>query len=123
MLINLSNHPSAKWSEKQTQKAIELYGTIQDIPFPQVNPQATSDDIKKLANDYIEQVRQLAKANENQPFAVHIMGEMTLTFQIVMLLKDENIPCVASTTFRDTIEHSDGTKTVTFSFIQFRAYF
>ncbi len=122
MLINLSNHPSAKWGEKQTTTAIEKYGKIQDIPFPQVNPEARSIDIKKMAADYVKQIRQLSKADENQPFAVHIMGEMNLTFRIISLLKRSNITCVASTTFRDTIDHPDGSKTFKFEFIQFREY-
>lgn len=122
MLLNLSNHPSTKWGKKQTQTAIEKYGNIQDMPFPHVQPTATSEDIKKLAADYVKQIRTLAKAEENQPFAVHIMGEMTLVFRIIKLLKRSKITCVASTTFRDTIENPDGSKTFKFEFIQFRTY-
>ncbi len=91
MLLNLSNHPSTRWSDKQKQTAIENYGTIQDMPFPNVPPAATSDEIKILANDYIKQIRQLAKAERNQPFAVHSMGGMTLLFRISTLLKRSTI--------------------------------
>ena len=122
MLLNLSNHPSTRWSDKQKQTAIENYGTIQDMPFPNVPPAATSDEIKILANDYIKQIRQLAKAEINQPFAVHIMGEMTLIFRIITLLKRSKIVCVASTSERNAIENADGTKTIQFSFSQFRTY-
>lgn len=122
MLLNLSNHPSTKWGEKQKNTAIEQYGSIQDMSFPHVQPTATSDDIKKLAANYVKQIRQLAKAKENQPFAVHIMGEMTLIFRIIKLLKRSKITCVASTTFRDTIDNPDGSKTFKFEFIQFREY-
>lgn len=122
MLLNLSNHPSTKWGDKQKQTAIEEYGNIEDMPFPNVLPSASSDDIKILAAGYVKQIRQLAKAEVNQPFALHIMGEMTLTFRIIKLLKKSKITCVASTTFRDTIDHPDGSKTFKFEFIQFRAY-
>jgi hypothetical protein len=75
-----------------------------------------------LANDYVKQIRILAKADENQPFAVHIMGEMTLIFRIITLLKRSKIVYVASTSERNTIENEDGTKTILFEFIQFREY-
>ncbi|MFK7949468.1 MAG: CRISPR-associated protein [Saprospiraceae bacterium] len=122
MLLNLSNHPSTKWGEKQKNTATEKYGNIQDVPFPHVQPTATSDDIKKLAADYVKQIRNLAKVEKNKPFAVHIMGEMTLVFRIIKLLKRSKITCVASTTFRDTIDNPDGSKTFKFEFIQFREY-
>jgi hypothetical protein len=122
MLLNFSNHPSSRWGEKQTQTAIEKYGRIQDLPFPNVPPSASSEDLKTLASHYVKQFRALAKASENQPFAVHIMGEMTLIFRIISLLKRSKITCVASTTERNTIEHEDGSKTFLFDFIQFRPY-
>jgi hypothetical protein len=122
MLLNLSNHPSTKWGDKQRQTATKNYGNLQDMPFPNVPPAATSDDIKTLANGYVKQIRQLAKAEKNQPFAVHIMGEMTLIFRIITLLKRSKIVCVASTSERNTAEHEDGTKTILFEFIQFRTY-
>jgi hypothetical protein len=122
MLLNLSNHSSTKWGDKQRQTATKNYGNLQDMPFPNVPPAATSDDIKTLANGYVKQIRQLAKAEKNQPFAVHIMGEMTLIFRIITLLKRSKIVCVASTSERNTAEHEDGTKTILFEFIQFRTY-
>jgi hypothetical protein len=122
MLLNFSNHPSSKWGEKQTQTAIEKYNEIKDIPFPNVPPSASSEDLKILANQYVQQFRTLAKATENQPFAVHIMGEMTLIFRIISLLKRSKITCVASTSERNTIENPDGSKTIQFDFIQFREY-
>ena len=122
MLINISNHPSERWSEEQRSVATDLYGIIQDIAFPRVSPEATSSDIAALAAGYVEQAATLAKAKENEPFAVHIMGEMTLTFKVVQSLKEMGITCVASTTFRDTLEHPDGSKTTHFRFIQFREY-
>lgn len=122
MLLNLSNHPSTKWGDKQRQTAIEKYGNIQDMPFPNVPPSATSADIQILANDYFQQIQVLAKAGNNQRFAVHIMGEMTLVFALVALLKGANITCVASTSERNSVEHADGTKTIQFNFIQFREY-
>jgi hypothetical protein len=122
MLLNLSNHSSTKWGDKQTQTATQKYGNIQNMPFPNVPPAATSEEIKVLANGYVTQIRALAKAEGNQTFAVHIMGEMTLIFRIITSLKRSKIVCLASTSERNTVEHEDGTKTILFEFIQFRTY-
>lgn len=122
MLLNFSNHPSSKWGEKQVQTAIKKYDKIQDLQFPNVPPSASSEDIKNLANQYVKQIRELAKAVENQPFAIHIMGEMTLIYRIISLLKRSKITCLASTSERNTVENADGSKTIQFDFIQFREY-
>jgi hypothetical protein len=122
MLLNLSNHPSTRWSEEQRERAIKEYHNIQDMSFPNVPPAATAAEIKTMAADYVQQIRGLAKAEGNQPFAVHIMGEMTLIFRVVSLLKRSKITCVASTSERNSIENADGSKTMQFKFIQFREY-
>jgi hypothetical protein len=122
MLLNLSNHPSTRWSDKQRQTAIEKYGNIQDMPFPNVPAAATSEEVEILANDYVQGIRGLAKVENNLPFAAHVMGEMTLVFRIVTLLKQSDITCVASTSERNSVENADGSKTIQFEFIQFREY-
>ena len=119
MLINLSNHPSDKWSEAQTAAANEQFGEIVDLPFPQIEPDATPDDITKIAQDYLNRVHQ--KANP-ETTAIHIMGEMTLTYQLVALLKDAGYRCYASTTVREVYEQEPGKKTVIFQFVKFREY-
>ena len=115
MLLNLSNHPSQKWTTKQKETASQSYGTIEDLPFPQIPPEATSDDVHLLVEKYYVKIRQL------DPKAVHLMGEMTFTYALVRQLKAIGIPCIASTTHR-TVEEKDGKKIVLFDFIQFREY-
>lgn len=122
MLINLSNHPSTRWNETQMNAAITQYGSIQDIQFPNIPPAATTKEVQKMAKKYVQQIRTLAQKEANQPFAAHVMGEMTFMYRVVKLLRRSNIKCVASTTERDTIEHPDGSKTFKFNFIQFRTY-
>ena len=122
MLINLSNHPSSRWGAKQKEVANQTYGKIIDIPFPRVQPEATSEDINTHAQVYIDQIVAYSNKSDGFPFAVHIMGEMTFTYRVVAVLEQFDITCVASTTFRDTIEHPDGSKTTNFNFIQFRPY-
>ena len=119
MLINLSNHPSDKWSEAQTAAANEQFGEIVDLPFPQIAPDATKADITKIAQDYLARVQQIGQPNDT---AIHIMGEMTLTYQLVALLKDAGYRCYASTTVREVYEQEPGKKTVIFQFVNFREY-
>ena len=122
MLINLSNHPSTRWNEKQMNATIEEYGSVQDIQFPNIPPAATTKEVQQMAKTYVQQIRELAKDEDNQPFAAHVMGEMTFMFRVVKLLRRSGIECVASTTERNTIENEDGSKTFLFNFVQFRVY-
>lgn len=119
MLINLSNHPSANWSAEQTEAAVQQFGNIVDLPFPQIEPQATKDDIHRMAQDYLNRVHQKGAPDIT---AIHIMGEMTLTFALVQMLKDAGYRCYASTTVREVYESEPGKKTVIFQFVSFREY-
>lgn len=116
MFLNLSNHPSEKWSVAQRTAAESEYGEIIDIPFPHVPPAATCEEVQQLAVEYGFKVR----ATEAE--TVHLMGEMTFTFVLVKILQYFKIKCVASTSERKSIENADGTKTIQFDFVQFRAY-
>lgn len=115
MLLNLSNHPSSTWPDNQKKAAIEQYESIEDLAFPQIDPQADEDGIEKLVEGYELKIRKI------NPMAVHIMGEMTFTFRLVNRLKSIGIPCMASTTNRKVTE-KDGVKTSVFEFVRFRSY-
>lgn len=119
MLINLSNHPSDKWSEAQTAAANEQFGEIVDLPFPQIEPDATKADITKIAQHYLIRVDQLG---EPMTTSIHIGGEMTLTYALVNLLQNLGYRCYASTSRRESIEIEPGKKTVIFQFVAFREY-
>jgi hypothetical protein len=115
MLLNLSNHPSSLWPDKQINQALQ-WGQVQDLPFPQIDPIATENEVHLLANEYLSQILQI------NPTAVHLMGELTFTFKLVELLKSHGITVLASTTLRTTQDLSDGTKISKFEFVQFRSY-
>ena len=124
MLINLTNHPSANWSEEQMKIALKRYGRVKDIPFPAVLPQANSNEVKVLANEYFKQVMKIAgqEQNKDEKFAVHIQGEFTFVYALVNMLRAENITCIASTSERRAVEKPDGTKVSVFRFVRFREY-
>lgn len=118
MLINLTNHPSSKWNEKQLQIAQEEFGDILDIPFPHISPEITMEKIRELVNQYEREIRCI-----NDLKAIHIQGELTFTFMMVDRCRSLEIPCVASTTERNVIEKKDGTRIFKFNFVAFRPYF
>ena len=118
ILINLSNHPLETWSDEQKEAAKEYEGII-DMAFPAINPDADSKEIRDIVDEYIEQIKsQMA----HYDISVHLMGEMTFTYEMVIRLKELGIRCLASTTERNTTVTSDGKKVSEFNFVQFREY-
>lgn len=115
--INLSNHPSNGWSEEQQQAALRL-GDIVDLQFPPVNPTMATDQVKKMADELVTTILGYGKPAD---LTVHIMGEMTLSYNIVAALCQLGVCCVASTTERIVTE-VDGKKVSEFHFVQFREY-
>lgn len=118
MLINLSNHPSADWNETQL-AAAGKFGEIRDLPFPQIDPTLSPKQINELAAQYLLQVQTIASPREA---VVHIMGELTLCYNLVGMLKSAGYTCLASTSERKVKDLGDGKKEVTFDFVQFREY-
>lgn len=114
-LLNLSNHPIATWTEKQLAEARRLYGDVEDLPFPLIPPDMTEEELEKLVEEYLQEIKQRA------PAAVHIMGEMTFTCRLVQKLKEAGITCLASTTER-LVQEVDGKKITEFRFVRFRKY-
>jgi hypothetical protein len=118
MLINLSNHPSRYWDDRQIEAA-RCYGEMVDIPFPIVASDANSQELQTLTQDCVQKILSLGEINS---ITVHIMGEMTFTFMVVTKLKELGIRCVASTTERKVTYDSDGVKQTEFQFVMFREY-
>ena len=123
MLINLSNHPSALWSQEQI-NAASVYGEIFDISFPAVNPDATPQEIASMAEKLTSEVLfVLANKKElNFPSAVHIMGELSLCFSTIIRLQKNHITCLCATTTRMVITDENNNKISQFCFHNFRPY-
>ena len=137
LLLNISNHTSNKWSDKQK----EGWDKIVDIPFPQIDPNATIKDIHNLVADYLKEIidNVLIESDNiidgiddfNHPIETSIMlqGEFSFCYLLFQLLMnnsptDFGFDIVIPTTERKTIEtvNSDGTvsKTSIFEFVQWR---
>ncbi len=121
MFINLTNHPSDRWSEEQRNAALE-YGQIVDIPFPQVPPEANEDYIALLADSLMLNVLTKRRQTNLEPIVVHLAGEHTLVYALVSRLRHAGIRCVASTTQRVAEEEANGMKLSQFRFVRFREY-
>lgn len=119
MLINLSNHPSNQWSDKQLKSALKNFKSVYDLPFPHISPKANSKQVKVKARKYFEKVLKILKSSEDKSNAVHLMGELTFVFYLAQMLKNKNISVIVSTTNR-IVEEKNGKKIVSFNFVKFR---
>ena len=119
VFVNLSNHPSADWSEEQ-KKAALAYGGIIDVPFPSVPSSCSDKAMQKLADKAVGAVGKAAYPARE--VTVHVMGEMTLTYRIVNKLKARGIRCLASTSDRVANDIGNGEKISQFHFVEFREY-
>ena len=118
MFINFSNHSLSTWAEKQI-KAAKEYGELEEIVFPNINPQFTTEQVQMLATDYVAKI---LTHYPTENLTIHVMGELTFCFSVVQQLKEKGVRCVASTTERIVEETADNKKVTQFSFVQFREY-
>jgi|JFJP01.1.fsa_nt_gi hypothetical protein len=122
MLLNLSNHPSHLWDEKQIKSAKDAFGSVADLPFPSVLPDAETGEIEILVKEYLQICLNRLNESIGTSNAVHLMGELTFSFGLAALLQQAGIRCVASTSERKVQSNSQGEKTVKFEFCRFREY-
>lgn len=118
MFINYSHHPSSRWEQAQLDAAA-VYGEIVDVPFVNVPPEMTMEEVLLLA------IKQTEKIVQYKPSAVLCQGEMTLTYHVVRLLKDHGVKVVCASTKRtakDMLVNGKWVKQSHFCFVQFREY-
>ena len=118
IFINFSNHPITQWSEQQLLAARE-YGNLEDEPFPNIGADVDKDDISRIVQEYADIFYEKSR---NAELSIHIMGEMTFTYELINQLKLFGIRCLASTSIRSAVDNEDGTKTSMFKFVRFREY-
>ncbi|MDD3940833.1 MAG: hypothetical protein PHQ01_04660 [Candidatus Pacebacteria bacterium] len=120
MLINFSNHPTSTWSKRQMETAIAQFDEVVDFPFPQIDPESSTEQIKILAQQLFDE---LIDSYDKENITIHLMGELSIVYQLVNLFKKADIPCVVSTTKREVEELPDGSINSLFRFVKFRAYY
>ncbi len=111
--MNISNHPSNKWSEKQLNaaKALASDGII-DLRVPNINP--NYDSIDAIVDDIVGSV-------PDSVSTVLIAGPADFTFKVISALKAKGVLVVTACSERNTIDLPDGSKKVSFDFVQFRS--
>lgn len=117
IFLNLSNHPSSLWGQAQLQAAA-AYGRIEDMPFPSISPEMTTEKVRELAEEYLAKIM---KYSDGAEVTVHIMGELTFCFILVRKLQEHGIVCVASCAER-IVREENGEKISRFDFVSFRNY-
>ena len=117
--VNHTNHPSERWGDEQL-AAAKNFGELVDVPFPAINPAASSEEIRELVQSNAEKILSL------EPAAVLCQGEFNYTFAMVERLKNFGVTVVAATSERVSHEEilPNGTtrQVSTFNFVQFREY-
>lgn len=114
VFLNLSNHPSSAWSNDQREAARRYAPELVDLEFPHVSPLWGEEDIKRCAEELLGQI---------PPLTTHAMvvGEPSLTMELVRRLQERGVVCLTATTERDVTYEGDQ-KTSRFRFVQFRPY-
>lgn len=119
MLINFSNHPSARWSAGQ-QRAAQRFGRVVDLAFPAIDPAADEAALDAMAAEYVARILHL------HPDAVLCQGENTFSYRIVRQLEGQGIPVLAACSRREVQETArpDGStlRQSVFVFAGFRRY-
>ena len=117
--VNFSNHRSATWNDRQ-RLAAEKWGSIIDIPFPNISAASDEAEIKRIAERCVERILSC------DPAAVMCQGEFTLVYAVISELKKRGVTVVSACSNRRATETilDDGTtqKQSIFEFIRFREY-
>lgn len=114
VIVNFTNHPSAKWSKEQLETAMQ-YGSVVDVPFPQVDPSVSAEEIRELADICVSKIMTL------RPSAVLCQGEFTLCYNVINGLKKLGVPVFAACS-RRIVEEEGDTRIARFAFEGFREY-
>jgi hypothetical protein len=120
-LLNISNHPSSGWTDKQIMAARRDYRAIIDFSFPNVDPELDEEGVRQLAEKTIFDIL-WHLPERSEALVAHVMGEMSLVYQMVNLLESKNITCICSTTKRIVEVLPNGQKLSKFEFVRFRPY-
>ena len=124
ILINLTNHPSASWSESQKKDWDEII----DISFPNIPAEYSEKQINDLVSEYNNKLEKIAgEIEQNSELNLLLQGEFSFCYTLFKTLREDSkrewnfyIP----TTERKVVEkiNPDGTtmKISEFQFVRWR---
>lgn len=124
ILVNYTNHPSAKWSSDQMAAAQEKWSKVIDIPFPQTEPEWGEKEVADCFDAFMSEVDdKLKPAGLNiSDTEFLIMGEFRFTFYSVRTLLAMGNKVYAHAGKRE-VEIVDNKSIYTFRFGRFVEYF
>ena len=121
MFVNFSNHPHDKWDEQQLKEA-RIYGDVIDVPFPNVDADASEEDVRELAETFSSKIAELV----GNSGAAMVQGEFTLVYAVINLLKKKGIKVLSACSGRNVTEVTDESGSIVrksvFVFKRFREY-
>ncbi len=115
VFVNLSNHPSEAWPALQRAAALRMAGSIVDVAFPDVPPEASAEELDRIVEGVLGRVPE-------QAMHAMVMGEHTVTTMLVAALQRRGVECLASAGPRRVEELAGGRRVSRFEFVCFRSY-
>jgi len=115
VFLNLTNHPSSRWSDAQRTAAEQLATPVVDRRFPAVPADWDLGQVQRLA---LETVADLPHGITH----ALVSGEYTLTVSLVGLLQAHGVRCLAACAERDVVQIDAERKEQRFRFVRFRGY-
>jgi hypothetical protein len=114
LLLNISNHPSREWEDKQK----EGWDIIVDIPFPSVGVELSEADIALVATKLFQQIIwKLEEIGLGEQTNVYILleGEYSLTYMLTRLLLESKKSFFFAFPISERIVKEDGRREFHFS--------
>lgn len=122
IFVNVSNHPSIRWSDDQRNAALKIADTIVDVPFPNVPADETR--VTGIAHGIIDSVYSVIKGRQPKDTTVMVAGELSVSFYAIQSLLNRGFKVVVACSDRVSEEQvqPDGStkKVAVFKFVQFR---
>jgi len=115
-LVNLSNHPSDKWSDLQKSG----WGAIIDIPFPEIHIDSNFD---RIADSMYDKVKNMEAIDLNPGnCTIMVQGQHPATFSMVACFINAGFTVLSAFTERIVTDNTDGSKTSVFRFGGYQRY-
>jgi len=120
---NLSNHPSAGWTEAQRAAALAIVpgAKVIDVTFPAVDPHLDFHGVKACARAWVVEAVGIGWGGFREGDAAMVAGEPLMCVELVEALEALGVRCYSATT-RRVVEEVDGEKRSRFEFVRFRAW-
>ena len=113
-LLVISNHPPEKWSDEQKKG----WDTIDYIPFPNVPPTFSFQEVTEMSVSLLEKIG--AWKNEHKEGKISVQGEFTLSSILMSAIQRHDGWVFTFPTTNRAVEEKDGKKTSTFKFVRWR---